>query len=311
MTDYRDFERFHLDHGADLTIMAVRWPVGDASRYGVLEVDSEGRVIGFEEKPRNPKPLPDDPGHCLLSMGNYAWKHEALVEALAADAEKQPVQDDRDRQEPEKYTRQDFGRNVIPSTLRHAQRRVFAYDFSRNLVRGAAEKERGYWRDIGTIESYYTTNMELRAIEPAINLYNPHWPIYTYIESGVPAKIIHANTRVVDSLVANGVIISGATVERSILSTVGKVEDGAEILDSLLLGHDVVGKGARIRRSIVDKWVTVPVGESVGCDHEQDVSRGFTLVDGGKDVTVEMLHNGYRCTDACITVVPRGYEFPS
>jgi glucose-1-phosphate adenylyltransferase len=310
MTDYRDFERFHLDHGADLTIMAVRWPVGDASRYGVLEVDGDGRVVGFEEKPRNPKPLPDDPGHCLLSMGNYAWKHQALLEALAADAEKQPVQDDRDRQDPEKCTRQDFGRNVIPATLRCAQRRVFAYDFSRYLVRGAAETERGYWRDIGTIESYYTTNMELRATEPAINLYNLNWPIYTYIESGVPAKLIHACTRVVDSLVANGVIVSGATVERSILSMVGKVEDGAEILDSLLLGHDVVGEGARIRRSIVDKWVTVPPGENVGYDHERDVSRGFTLVDGGREVTVELLRTGYRCTDACITVVPRGYEFP-
>jgi glucose-1-phosphate adenylyltransferase len=309
MMDYRDFEAFHLDHDADLTIMAVRWPVGDASRYGVLEVDTDGRVVGFEEKPRNPKPLPDDPAHCLVSMGNYAWKHGPLLEALAADAEKEPVQDDRDRQEPERYTRQDFGRNVIPSTLRDKRRRVFACDFSRYLVRGAAEKERGYWRDIGTIESYYATNMELRATEPAINLYNPHWPIYTYIESGVPAKLIHGSTRVVDSLVANGVIVSAATVERSILSTVGKVDDGAVILDSLLLGHDVVGAGARLRRAIVDKWVTVPAGESVGLDHEKDLARGFTLVDGGRDVTLEMLRGGYRCTDACITVVPRSYEF--
>ncbi len=310
MMDYRDFERFHLSNEADLTIMAVRWPVRDASRYGVLEVDKDGRVVGFEEKPKNPKPLPDDPEHCLVSMGNYAWKHTPLLEALATDAQKEPVQDDRDRQDPEKCTRQDFGRNVIPSTLRDPRRRVFACDFSRYLVKGATEKERGYWRDIGTIESYYDTNMELRATDPAINLYNPHWPIYTYIESDLPAKLIHGNTRVVDSLVANGVIVSGATVERSILSMVGKIEDGAQILDSLLLGHYVVNPGARVWRSIIDKWVTVPARETVGIDHEKDLSRGFTLVDGGKDVTLEMIRSGYRCSDACITVVPRGYEFP-
>ncbi len=309
MMDYRDFERFHLENDADLTIMAVRWPVREASRYGVLEVDKDWRVVGFEEKPKNPKPLPDDPEHCLVSMGNYAWKHAPLLEALAADAKKEPVQDDRDRQDPERCTRQDFGRNIIPSTLRDRRRRVFACDFSRYLVKGAAEKERGYWRDIGTIESYYDTNMELRATDPAINLYNPHWPIYTYVESGLPAKLIHGNTRVVDTLVANGVIVSGATVERSILSTVGKVEDGAQILDSLLLGHYTVGPGVHVRRSIIDKWVTVPGGETVGFDHEKDLARGFTLVDGGKDVTLEMVRSGYLCSDACITVVPRAYEF--
>jgi len=310
MMDYRNFERFHLDNDADLTIMAVRWPVSDASRYGVLEVDTEGRVIGFQEKPKDPKPLPEDSEHCLVSMGNYAWKHKPLLEALTADAQKEPVQDDRDRQDPERYTRQDFGRNVIPSTLRDSRRRVFACDFSRYLVKGATEKERGYWRDIGTIESYYDTNMELRATDPAINLYNPHWPIYTFIESGLPAKLIHGNTRVVDSLVANGVIVSGATVERSILSMVGKIGDGAQILDSLLLGHYVVEAGARVWRAIIDKWVTVPPGETVGIDHEKDLSRGFTLVDGGKDVTLELVRSGYRCSDACITVVPRAYEFP-
>jgi glucose-1-phosphate adenylyltransferase len=309
MMDYRNFERFHLESDADLTIMAVRWPVSDASRYGVLEVDKEGRVIGFEEKPRNPKPLPEDPEHCLVSMGNYAWKYQPLLEELAIDAEKEAIEDDRDKQEPEKYTRQNFGRNVIPSTLRNPRRRVFACDLSRFLVKGANEKERGYWRDIGTIESYYATNMELRATEPAINLYNPHWPIYTYIESGVPAKLIHGNTRVVDSLIANGVIVSGATVERSILSMVGKIEDGARILDSLLLGHNVVSAGAHVWRSIIDKWVTVPPGETVGVDHEKDVARGFTLVDGGQEIKLDMLRDGYRCTSACITVVPRGYKF--
>jgi glucose-1-phosphate adenylyltransferase len=309
MMDYRNFEHFHLENDADLTIMAVRWPVRDATRYGVLEVDTEGRVIGFQEKPKDPKPLPDDSEHCLVSMGNYAWRHKPLLEALEIDARKEPVQDDRDRQDPGKYTRQDFGRNVIPSTLRDPRQRVFACDFSRYLVKGATEKERGYWRDIGTIESYYDTNMELRATDPAINLYNPYWPIYTYIESGLPAKLIHGSTRVVDSLVANGVIVSAATVERSILSMVGKVEDGAQVLDSLLLGHDVVGAGARVRRAIIDKWVTVPAGQTVGIDHEGDLARGFTVVDGGRDVTPDMVRNGYRCTDACITVVPRGYEF--
>ena len=309
MMDYRNFERFHLENDADLTIMAVRWPVVDASRYGVLEVDKDGRVVGFEEKPQNPKPLPEDREHCLVSMGNYAWKYERLLDELAIDGRKEFIHDDSDRQEPERYTRHDFGRNVIPSTLRNPRRRVFACDFSRFLVRGAAEKERGYWRDIGTIESYYDTNMELRATDPAINLYNADWPIYTYVESGLPAKFIHGHTRVVDSLVANGVIVSGATVERSILSTVGKIEDGARILDSLLLGHNVVGDGAQLSRAIIDKWVTVPPGETVGIDHEKDAARGFTLVDGAHEIKLEMLRGGYRCTERCITVVPRAYEF--
>ena len=309
MMDYRNFERFHIENDADLTIMAVRWPVVEASRYGVLEVDKEGRVIGFEEKPGKPKPLPEDREHCLVSMGNYAWKYKPLLEELAIDAEKEVIDDDRDKQEPERYTRQDFGRNVIPSTLRNPRRRVFECDFSQFLVKGATEKERGYWRDIGTIESYYDTNMELRATDPGINLYNPDWPIYTYVESGLPAKFIHGNTRVVDSLVANGVIVSGATVERSILSMVGKIEDGARILDSLLLGHNVVRTGAQVWRSIIDKWVTVPPGETVGIDHEKDVGRGFTLVDAGQEIKLDMLRSGYRCTTGCITVVPRGYEF--
>ncbi len=309
MMDYRNFERFHLEHDADLTIMAVRWPVKDATRYGILEVDREGRVIGFEEKPKNPKSLPADPEHCLVSMGNYAWKYGPLLEELATDAKKEPVDDDRDRREPERYTRQDFGRNLIPSTLHNPARRVFACDFSQFLVKGAAEKERGYWRDIGTIESYYDTNMELRATEPAINLYNTHWPIYTHVESGLPAKFIHSSTRVVDSLVANGVIVSGAIVERSILSMVGKVEDGARVLDSLILGQVVIGAGAQIWRAIVDKWVTVPPGETIGVDHDKDLARGFTLVDGGREIKLEMLRDGYRCSDACITVVPRAYDF--
>jgi glucose-1-phosphate adenylyltransferase len=311
MMDYRYFGKSHLENNADLSIMAIKWPVNDAARkYGVLEVDKNDRVIGFEEKPERPKPLPDDPDHCLVSMGNYAWKYKPLLEELERDGQKQATDDAKMvLEDPHTYSKHDFGFDIIPSILRNRRRKVYAYDFSSDLVKGAIEEERGYWRDIGTITSYYDANMEVRATKPAINMYNPHWSILTYVESSVPAKFVHSNTRVLDSLVANGVIVSGATVERSIVSIVGRIEDGAQVYDSLLLGHNIIGKGAQISRAIVDKYVIVPPGETVGIDHERDLRRGFTLDQRGQNVTLEMLQQGFRCDGSCITVTPRKYEF--
>ena len=312
MMDYRNFSKFHLENDADLSISAIKWPIKDAGRYGVLEVDKRGRVIGFEEKPERPRPLPGDPEHCLVSMGNYAWKSNILLEELERDAQKQASDDEKKvLEDPHTYSKNDFGFDIIPSMLRNRQRDVYAYDFSHDLVRGATEAERGYWRDIGTLESYFKANMEVRATEPAINMYNPHWPILTYLESQVPAKLVHSSTRVIDSLLATGVIVSGATVERSIVSTIGLIKEGSQVLDSLLLGHNVVGPGARIWRSIIDKYVSVPPGESIGfgLDHEKDVARGFTLVDRDREINLEMLREGYQCSSSCITVVPRKYEF--
>jgi glucose-1-phosphate adenylyltransferase len=312
MMDYHHFHELHIENDADLTISATTWPVKDAARrYGVLEVDKDGRVIGFEEKPEHPKPLPGDPEHCLVSMGNYAWKSKVLLDELERDAKKQATHDTKKvLEDPHTYSKNDFGFDIIPSILRNQRRKVYAYDFSHDLVQGATEAERGYWRDIGTIESYFDANMDIRATQPAINLYNQDWPILTYMESQIPAKVVHSNTRVIDSLLATGVIVSGATVERSIVSTIGLVKEGSQVLDSLLLGHNVINPGARVWRSIIDKHVTVPgEPETVGLDHEKDVARGFTLVDRGREIDLEMLREGYQCSSSCITVVPRKYEF--
>ena len=311
MMDYHYFHQFHTENDADLTISATKWPIKDAATwYGVLEVDKDSRVIGFEEKPEHPKPLPGDPDYCLVSMGNYAWKSKVLLEELERDAIKQVTQDTKKvLEDPHTYSKNDFGFDIIPSILRNRRRKVYAYDFSRHLVKGATEAERGYWRDVGSIESYFKANMEIRATDPTINVYNQHWKILTYMESQVPAKVVHSNTRIIDSLLATGVIVSGATVERSIVSTIGLVKEGAQVLDSLLLGHNIIEPGARVWRAIIDKHVTVPAGETVGIDHEKDVARGFTLRDKNTDITLKMLRQDYRCGGECITVVPRMYSF--
>ena len=191
--------------------------------------------------------------------------------------------------DPEHFSTHDFGFDIIPQMLREGKR-IFVYNFQDNKIRGMSEEERGFWRDIGSLDQYYLTNMELRQAFPLLNLYNEHWPVLTYTESIQPAKFVGSGCAT-ESLIANGVIVSNSSVERSVISYKTKIDDGAVIKDSILLGRGSIGKGAQINRAIIDKDVFVPDGETVGLDLEKDKARGFTISPGG------------------IVVVPKGYVF--
>ena len=295
LMDVSKMNDYHLDKKADLTIstIKVRKEVA-AKNFGIVAVDKNLKVVGFEEKPENPTPLPGDEDFCLASMGNYTFNPKTLLEELEMDSAKE-YSEDRSKiaQNPSRFSSYDFGFDVIPAMLRKG-RKIFAYDFTEELVPGAVDDERGFWRDIGNLDQFYDANMEMRQVTPPLNLYNSKWPVLTYVLSPQPAKFVGAEKDypgvALESIVANGSIVSHSNVQRSVLSYNCHVE-GAQIYDSILLGDNVVQPGSLIRRAILDKNVIVPKGETIGVDLEKDLSRGFTISQGG------------------IIVVPRGYKF--
>jgi len=290
--DISEMNEFHLDNKADLTISAVPVRRDVAARnFGVLVVDSKNQIIGFQEKPEDPIPISGNEEFCFASMGNYAFNPDILLEELSSDSKKQYADAGRKHlgfEEPDKYSSHDFGMNVIPAMLRRG-RRILAYDFRSNLVPGAVENERGFWRDIGSLDQFYKANMEMRDIVPPLNLYNPDWPLLTYVESPQPAKFVGMATAW-NSLISNGCIISHSNVDRSVIGYNTRLE-GATILDSVLLGYTCVKPGAEIRKAIIDRNVIVPAGIQIGVNQEEDRARGFTISSGG------------------ITIVPKGYNF--
>lgn len=292
LMDISEMNEFHLDNTADLTISAVPVRRDLASRtFGVLVVDSKNQVIGFEEKPVNPSPIPGNEEFCFASMGNYVFNPGVLLEELEADARKQYVEGVRRHlgvEEPEKYSSHDFGMNVIPAMLRRG-RRILAYDFRNTLVPGAVEDERGFWRDIGGLDQFFDANMEMRKVVPPLNLYNPEWTVLTHVEVPQPAKYVGMGTPW-GSLISNGCIISGSNVSDSVLGYNVRLE-GANVIESVLLGYTCVKPGAEIKRAIVDRNVVVPAGVKIGFNQDEDRARGFTISEGG------------------ITVVPKGYRF--
>lgn len=261
---------FHLEGGRDLTIAAFPVPIAEASRYGVLEVDAQGRVVGFEEKPKEPKPLPSEPAFALASMGNYVFRARFLTEALEHDA----LQD----------TTHDFGKTIIPAALKGGAN-LFAYDYSTNRVPGE-EDLAPYWRDVGTVDSYWDASMDLIAVTPPLNLYNPKWPIRSHALQLPPAKFVFADAvsqRVglaTDSMVAAGCIISGGTINRSILFPRVRVNSFSHIEECVLMDGVEVGRHARLRRVIADKGVHIPAKVQIGFDEEED-RRRFHVSDGG------------------------------
>jgi glucose-1-phosphate adenylyltransferase len=275
--DYGRLLAFHVEKGADLTIACVPMPREQATSLGVAQVNENRRIIGFEEKPADPKTIPDDPEMALCSMGVYVFTTEVLVRAVIEDA----------RQD----TEHDFGRNVVPSLVDGS--RVFAYDFRDPLTGEAA-----YWRDIGSMDSYYEANMDLIAVEPKFNLYDEEWPVRTHMEQCPPAKTVlstaNPNSGVIDSLISSGCIISGARIARSVLSSRVRVERDAEVTDSIIFPGARIGDGARLRRTIVDKDVHIPPGASFGYDAEED-RRRVTVTPGGVAVITRvaaLMENG-------------------
>jgi glucose-1-phosphate adenylyltransferase len=280
--DVRQMIAQHLAHDAGVTVASLPVSRQDAKAFGIVGVADNGRTItSFLEKPANPPPLPDSPDESFASMGIYVFSTEVLKDALHRDAK------DED-------SRHDIGGNLIPMLVDdgHAQ----AYDFMSNDVPGSTERDAGYWRDVGSIDAYFDAHMDLRSVSPLFNLYNDKWPILTHMASLPPAKFVHDNGdrvgRAIDSLVSNGVVVSGGLVRQSVLSPGVRVNSWARVETSVVLHNVQIGRRAVIQNAIIDKNVVVPPGVQVGVDKEHDIARGFvvspagiTVVGKGQEVT--------------------------
>ncbi|WP_349361578.1 glucose-1-phosphate adenylyltransferase [Arthrobacter antibioticus] len=276
--DFEQMVESHINSGARATVAAVRQPLDMADQFGVIEVDG-GEVPGaigahkisaFVEKPESTPGLEDAPDQFLASMGNYVFDTDALVEALEHDAVKE-------------NTKNDMGGDIIPYFVERGE--AFVYDFSTNDIPDATDRDRNYWRDVGTIDSYYDAHMDLISPLPIFNLYNRAWPIFTRNTTSPPAKFVRGAHNSVgtalDSIVAPGVVVSGGVVENSVLSNDVYVATGARVQDSVLMDKVSIGAGAVVRRAIIDKNVKIPAGAAIGLDHDLDRSRGFAVTESG------------------------------
>lgn len=265
--DVNQMLAFHQAAGADATIAARPVPLADARQFGVLGVDQARRVVRFEEKPASPTPLPDDPQRALVSMGNYIFSRKPLVDALVADARRS--------------TDHDFGRSIIPELVPAG--RVFAYDFQQNEVPGVKPyEELAYWRDVGTIAAYWEAHMDLLGESPRFDLDNRHWPIRSSHHAGPAARFIGGD--VDNAQIGEGSLIKRATIRNSILGRSVWVNEGAVIEDSIVMDNTTVGKGARLRRTIIDRFNIIPADAEIG--HSLDADRRRYHVDASGLVVV-------------------------
>ncbi|MHB0976150.1 MAG: glucose-1-phosphate adenylyltransferase [Candidatus Aquicultorales bacterium] len=267
--DVSQMIEYHSDSEADATVAVIPVPITEAGRYGVVEINNDWRVVGFQEKPKNPRPIPGNPDLALVSLGNYIFSRQVLVNILEDDAVRK--------------TTHDFGVDIIPCIYQELN--VLAYDFTKNRLPGLAiGTKNDYWRDVGTIEAYWEANMDLKSVYPELNLYEREWPIRTHIRPDPPAKFVQGVNGMVgkgmDSLISGGCIISGGVVRDCILSSNVLVKDGAEVSNSIILDDVVIEEGARVHRAIVDKGCTIGRGVSIGFDPEEDRER-FYISDSG------------------------------
>lgn len=262
---------FHTSRKAACTVAAIPVPLEEGKDFGIIDVGPDGRMKDFVEKPRNPPPMPGNPRYCLASMGNYLFSTDSLVKEVVRDS-------------ADEASAHDFGKSIISQLYKHEP--VYVYDFAQNVISGQEEKERGYWRDVGNIDTYYQSNMDLVEVDPIFNLYNDRWPIYTQPNNFPPAKFVFAdreNRRVghsTDSLVSEGCIISGGHVHRSVLSPKVRINSFSEVQESILFENVTIGRRCRIRRAIIDKNVEIPPGMTIGYDMEED-RRRFHVTPGG------------------------------
>ena len=273
--DYGAMLQQHVEQHAAITIGAVPVPLAEARRFGVFEVDGAGHATGFVEKPKEPREMAGRPGFSLASMGIYLFEADVLARLLAEDAARAD-------------SSHDFGKDVIPRAI--GRENVCVHRFADDTDKNAPARAEPYWRDIGTIDSFYEANMDLVSVTPQFNLYDHDWPIFTMQHNEPPAKTVFADVlgsrpgarraEVLDSVLCPGVIVSGGRVQRSILSYRVRVDEHAVIEDSILHAGVHVGAGARLRKVIVDKWTKIPPGESIGFDLERD-RRRFTVSQGG------------------------------
>ena len=267
--NYRRLLDFHMDKSADVTVAALRVPRREAAgQFGVMQIEPNFRIVGFDEKPLDPRPIPGDSQCCLASMGIYVFTARFLYERLCQNA-------------AQIGAGHDFGHNIIPTLIK--TQRVFAFPF-----RDENQKTQAYWRDVGTIDAYYEANMDLVSVDPQLNVYDESWPIRTYNPSVPPPKFVFGERepggrcgQALDSIVCPGSIVSGGTVERSIIGLRCRINSYAHVEDSILFDGVNVGRRARIRRAIIDKGVQIPSDLEIGFDHAEDRERGFTVSDDG------------------------------
>jgi glucose-1-phosphate adenylyltransferase len=258
---------FHEKKDAIVSVAAIPVPVEEASDFGVIQVDEEWRIIGFQEKPKNPITIPGDDTVALVSMGNYIFNADDLVSLLKSD--------DADAE-----SKHDFGKNILPSLV--SSKRLFAYNFDLNRIPG--QEGAPYWRDVGGLRAYYEANMDLRATEPLLDLYNEKWPIYNYNESLPPAKFVHDEAdkgkvgKAVNSVVCGGCVVSGGTVRDSIIFNNVRVHSFALVENSILLNAVNIGEKCKIKNTIIDKHNTIPAGTVIGYNREDDEKR-YKVID--------------------------------
>jgi glucose-1-phosphate adenylyltransferase len=279
--DPRQMVAHHIEGGAGVTVAAIRVPIEQASEFGVIETDADGRRISaFREKPTDPVGLTDAPDQVYASMGNYVFSTAMLMDVVAKDA-------------ADDGSAHDIGGSLIPALVERGEAQV--YDFARNEVPGAESRERNYWRDVGTLDAFYDAHMDLISVDPIFNLYNRDWPILTWPESLPPAKFVFADDdrtgSATDSMVCAGVVVSGGHVHRSVLSPGVRVHSYSEVDGSILMHGVDVGRGATVRNAIVDKNVRIADGARVGVDPEADRERFAVSAGGvvviGKGATVD------------------------
>ena len=277
--DVRQMLRFHSKRQAVLTVAAIPVPIQDAHHFGIIEVDEEWRMTGFVEKPENaPKTIPGNPDYVLASMGNYIFERGPLVDELKKDSK-------------DKNSDHDFGKNILPKMFPEGN--VFVYDFSQNFIPGLEEEEKGYWKDVGTLDTYWEANMDLVGVHPHFNLYNKKWPVLTYIPPLPPAKFVHFSDlrtgHAINSMISSGAIISGALVENSVIGYNVRIHSFAHVEHSVIMNNVSIGRGAKIRKTIIDKHVQIASEVQIGYDLEADKKR------------FEVTENG-------VVVIPKGAE---
>ncbi|GAA1183174.1 glucose-1-phosphate adenylyltransferase [Ornithinimicrobium humiphilum] len=270
--DFSQMVQQHLETGAACTVAGIRQPIGLANQFGVIDVDPQDprRIREFLEKPESPQGLPDSPEEVFASMGNYVFTADALEAAVRADA----LDED---------SKHDMGGNIVPAFVQHGD--AWVYDFKDNDIPGSTERDHAYWRDVGTIDSYYDAHMDLISVHPVFNLYNEAWPIYTNYGPQPPAKFVHGSRdrvgHAVSSAISPGCVISGSTVSDSVLSPRVKVHSFSHVTRSVLMDKVEIGRSCQIHRAIIDKGVFVPAGVHIGLDRDEDLARGFTVTDSG------------------------------
>lgn len=278
--DLQQMIDFHVKKKADVTVSAIPVPIKDATAFGVIQVQEKFWIIGFQEKPKRPKPIPGREKEAFASMGNYLFNKDFLIDILYKDAK-------------DKNSSHDFGKDILPKIFNTS--RVYAYDFLKNRIPGTSKKEIGYWRDVGTIKAFWEANMDLRSVKPDFNLYNKKWPIRTASYGTPPAKFVFNEDgrrgQAIDSIIGEGSIINGGKVQESVIGREVLIDSGAEVKSSLIMDRVKINKGCKIKMAIIDKDVEVPPSTEIGYDLKQDKKRFFVDKESG------------------IIVIPKGYKF--